>query len=121
MSYGTLRLLLILSQRYADTRCLFFDEVENGINQELMAPLLKELLDFGGKQIVVATHSALLLNYLPEETARASVFFLYRDKQGYTRATRLFEEIGEKLDILGPGEAMGDTDLVELSERLAND
>lgn len=121
LSYGTLRLLLILSQRYADTRCLFFDEVENGINQELMAPLLKELLDFGGKQIVVATHSALLLNYLPEETARASVFFLYRDKQGYTRATRLFEEIGEKLDILGPGEAMGDTDLVALSERLAND
>lgn len=119
LSYGTLRLLVFLSQRYSTARCLLFDEVENGINQELIGPLLEELLNFNGKQTIITTHSALLLNYLPVETARESVFFLYRDAQGRTRAVRFFDEIEEKLAFLGPGEAMGDTDLVALSERLA--
>lgn len=121
LSYGTLRLLVFLSQRYSGARCLLFDEVENGINQELIGPLLEELLDFNGKQIMITTHSALLLNYLPEQTARESVFFLYRDAQGRTRAVRFFDEIEEKLAFLGPGEAMGDTDLVALSKRLAGE
>ena len=62
-----------------------------------------------------------MLNYLSDEEARQSVVLLFKDKKGSTRATRFFElpEIAEKLRFLGPGEAMGDTDLVKLTNDLA--
>ncbi len=121
LSYGTLRLLVFLSQFYSEDKCLIFDEIENGINQELIEKLLDTLRNFNGKQVMVTTHSALVLNYLSDEEARQSVVLLFKDKKGSTRATRFFElpEIAEKLRFLGPGEAMGDTDLVKLTNDLA--
>lgn len=118
---GFLRIIAILTQKYSKKKFLLFDEIENGINQELIEKLLDALRNFNGKQVMVTTHSALVLNYLSDEEARQSVVLLFKDKKGSTRATRFFElpEIAEKLRFLGPGEAMGDTDLVKLTNDLA--
>ncbi len=123
LSYGTLRLFVVLSQQYATYKTVVFDEIENGLNQELFEKLVHELLHYGSpqKQVIVTTHSGLLLNYLPDGIARESVFFFSKDKKRNTVARRFFEipEIREKLQVLGPGEVMGDTDLIELSRDVA--
>jgi len=114
---GLLRILAIISQRYSSHSFLLFDEIENGINQELVEKLLDSLQDFNGKQIMVTTHSSLVLNYLDDEVARENVFLLYKDEQHHTQAVKFFHlrAVGKKLGILGPGEAMSDTDLTNLN------
>lgn len=117
---GLLRIVAILSQRYSDKNFLFFDEVENGINQELVEKLMDSLLNFDGKQIMVTTHSALVLNYLSDSIAKNGVILLYQDEKGYTRARKFFEieEIKEKLEFMSPGQVMSQTDLVDLATKL---
>ena len=119
---GYLRILAMLSQKYSDASFLLFDEIENGINQELIEKLLTELQNFNGKQVLVTTHSALVLNYLTDEAAQKSVIFLFKDSEGHTHAQKFFDIEGmrEKLQLLGPGEVMADTNLEELSHMLAN-
>ena len=118
---GLLRVLAILSQRYAHRGFLLFDEVENGINQELLGLLVKKLLSFGDKQVFVTTHSALLVNYLPDDRAKESLYLLYRDANGYAGAIRFFNISGmvNRLDVLGPGEVMGAVNLVDVSRSVA--
>ena len=127
LSYGTLRLFLMISQQYSqsnsiESNTILFDEVENGLNQEMFEKLVNLLLNYGNptKQVFVTTHSGLLLNYLPDEVAKKSVYFLYKDSNNYSKAKRFFDidSMKDKLNILGPGEAMGDTDLIQLSESL---
>lgn len=113
---GYLRMLAIISQRYSDRDFILFDEIENGINQEVVAKLLTNLTDYNGKQVMVTTHSPLILNYLPDEVATRSVYLLSKDENGHTHARRFFEipSIAEKLNIMGPGEVMNDTDLMSI-------
>ena len=118
---GYLRILAMLSQKYSKAGFLLFDEIENGINQELIDKLLVQLQNFNDKQVMVTTHSALVLNYLEDEVARDSVVLLYKDNHGHTQAKKFFDipEISQKLGLLGPGEVMIDTNLEKLSARLA--
>lgn len=118
---GYLRVLAMLSQKYSKAGFLLFDEIENGINQELIDKLLVQLQNFNGKQVMVTTHSALVLNYLEDAVAKDSVVLLYKDAKGFTKAVKFFEipEISQKLGLLGPGEVMSDTNLEKLSARLA--
>ena len=118
---GYLRILAMLSQKYSKAGFLLFDEIENGINQELIDKLLVQLQNFNGKQVMVTTHSALVLNYLEDTVAKDSVILLYKDNQGHTQAKKFFDipEISQKLGLLGPGEVMSDTNLEKLSARLA--
>ena len=120
LSYGTLRLLLMLSQLYSNNACVLFDEIENGINQELIEKLLVQLQNFNGKQVMVTTHSALVLNYLEDEVAKSSVVLLYKDTKGFTKAVKFFEiqEIAKQMDFMAPGQIMSQTNLIELSEKL---
>ena len=121
LSYGTLRLLVILSQYYSENGCLIFDEIENGINQELVEKLLALLQDFNGKQVLVTTHSALVLNYLSDDAARDSVVLLFKDADGHTHAMKFFEhpDIAPKMEFMAPGQIMSQTNLIELSRKLA--
>ncbi len=118
---GYLRILAILSQKFSKASFLLFDEIENGINQELVEKLLDVLQNFNGKQVLVTTHSALVLNYLTDEAAKESVVLLFKDPMGHTHAVKFFEipEIAKKLQLLGPGEVMSDTNLERLSGQLA--
>ena len=113
---GYLRMLAIISQRYSDRNFVLFDEIENGINQEVVARLLANLVDYNGKQVMVTTHSPLILNYLSDEEAIRSVYLLSKDEAGHTHAKRFFEilPIAEKLNVMGPGEVMNDTDLTSI-------
>ena len=116
---GFLRLVAFLSQMETKSSILLFDEIENGINPELVDFLLKELVN-AKQQIVVTTHSPLFLNYLEDDTARESVQYFYKTPEGYTQCIPFFEipSIQEKLGVLGPGEAFADTDLFGLAREI---
>jgi len=94
---------------------VLFDEIENGINPELMQKLVGLLLE-APRQVVVTTHSPLVLNYLPDAVAKESVLLLYRNKEGHTKVVRLFDlpSTQKKLALLGPGEVFVDTNLGDL-------
>jgi AAA15 family ATPase/GTPase len=119
VSDGMLRLIAILAQLLSDRQVVVFDEIENGINTELVDFLLKEFLN-AKQQIVVTTHSPLFMNYLEDELAKESVKYFYKTPEGYTRCIPFFEipSIQEKLEVMGPGEAFADTDLIRLAHEI---
>lgn len=125
---GLLRVLAVLSQvsvaEPSDSShvptgmgqsCVLFDEIENGINPELMQKLV-ELLLHAKRQVIVTTHSPLVLNYLPDAVAREAVLLLYRDAAGHTKVIRMFDlpSTQKKLKLLGPGEVFVDAHLEAL-------
>lgn len=130
MNDGMLRVLAILAQtqtgnpdsgedlwwktagKHQEYRCLLFDEIENGINPEIVEKLVRHLLN-ARQQIIVTTHSPMILNYLPDTAAREGVVLVYRTDDGRSRAVRFFElpDPAKKLRLLGPGEVFVDTDL----------
>lgn len=123
---GLLRVLAILAQSFTHKhRFLLFDEIENGVNPALVEQLVDFLVSLGekGKQIVVTTHSPVILNFLEDSVARDAVLLLYKTKRGYTRACRFFDqpETHFKLDLLGPGEVFVDTDLAAMAARLSTE
>ena len=99
--------------------CVLFDEIENGVNPELMKKLVEKLIH-APQQVIVTTHSPLILNYLPIRTAEESVILLYRDGHGHTKSVRFFDlpSVSRKLGLLGPGEVFVDTDLTHLPEEV---
>jgi len=128
VSDGLLRILAIVSQVSISEHsnhsnqpdgmgqsCVLFDEIENGINPELMQKLVQLLLA-AERQVIVTTHSPLVLNYLPDDVAKESVLLLYRNNAGHTKVVRLFDlpSTQKKLALLGPGEVFVDTNLDEL-------
>ncbi len=123
---GLLRVLAILAQSFTHKhKFLLFDEIENGVNPALVEQLVDFLVGLGlkGKQIVVTTHSPVILNFMEDSVARDAVIFLYKTKRGDTRACRFFDqpETRFKLDLLGPGEVFVDTDLAAMAERLSTE
>jgi predicted ATPase len=116
---GMLRLIAILSEIQTDHRFLLFDEIENGINPELVEFVLDTLAS-APQQVLVTTHSPLILNYLEDEVAKEGVVYLYKTRNGRTQATRFFEipSVAEKLTVMGPGEAFADTDLTALQDEI---
>lgn len=113
---GLLRVLAVLAQTESDRSMLLFDEIENGINPEIVEGLVDTLVNCK-RQILVTSHSPMILNYLEDEVARKAVQFVYRSSDGSTRTREFFSipRVGEKLEIMGPGEAFIDTDLVALT------
>lgn len=113
---GLLRVLAILAQADSDRSLILLDEIENGINPEIVEKLVDALVDTT-QQILVTTHSPMILNYLEDDVARGSVQYIYKNPAGETHARRFFDipNIGKKLEIMGAGEAFVDTDLVKLT------
>ena len=111
---GLLRLVAILAHLVKGERFLLFDEIENGINPEIIGELMRQLVE-ARQQVVVTTHSPMILNWLDDETARRSVVLLYRNERGHTRSMRFFDlpDASKKLGVLGPGEVFLDTYLGE--------
>jgi predicted ATP-dependent endonuclease of OLD family len=116
---GMLRLIAILAETQAEHRFLLFDEIENGINPELVEFVLDALVS-APQQVLVTTHSPMILNYLTDEVAREGVVYLYKTRDGQTRAIRFFDipSVAEKLTVMGPGEAFADTDLTALRDEI---
>ena len=116
-----LRLIAILAE-IQDQRhhFLLFDEIENGINPELVEFVLDALVS-APQQVMVTTHSPVILNYLDDEVARAGVIYLYKTDEGHTRSIPFFSipSLAEKLKFMGPGEAFVDTNLTALADEIA--
>ena len=117
---GMLRLMAILAETLTDTQFLLFDEIENGINPELIEFLIDSLVN-ADQQVLVTTHSPMILNYLDDEIARAGVQYLYKTPEGYARSIPFFSipSLARKLEVMGPGEAFVDTELSGLPEEIS--
>ncbi|WP_429111159.1 AAA family ATPase [Aeromonas rivipollensis] len=114
---GMLRLLAILAQQFSPYQFVLFDEVENGVNPEITEALVDALVG-SAKQLLVTTHSPLVLNYLEDDVARQSVLLIYKRPDGVSRAIRLFDVpmAAERLECLSPGESMLDLSLTRVAE-----
>ncbi|WP_295427151.1 AAA family ATPase [uncultured Thiodictyon sp.] len=112
---GMLRLMAILAEILTEHKFVLFDEIENGINPELVEFLL-DILVGSRQQVLVTTHSPMILNYLDDDVARRGVQYLYKTPEGYTRSVPFFSipSVSEKLEVMGPGEAFVDTNLTRL-------
>jgi ABC-type multidrug transport system ATPase subunit len=116
---GMLRLMAILAVTPTENQFLLFEEIENGINPELVDFLL-DLLANAKQQILVTTHSPMILNYLDDDIARSGVQYIYKTAEGYSRSIPFFSipSMSHKLRIMGPGEAFADTELTRLQEEI---
>lgn len=118
---GMLRLIAILAELQDERQqFLLFDEIENGINPELVEFVMDALVS-APQQVMVTTHSPIILNYLDDEVARKGVIYLYKTERGTTRSIPFFSipSLAEKLKFMGPGEALVDTDLTTLPDEIA--
>ncbi len=114
---GLLRILAVLTQAASDRSLILLDEIENGINQEVIETLVDTLVA-SPHQLLVTTHSPLILNYLDDDVARGAVQFIYKAPLGETRVRPFFRipRINDKLRTMGPGDAFVDTDLKQLTQ-----
>jgi predicted ATPase len=117
---GFLRMLAIFAQLSKEQNFLLLDEIENGVNPELVEFLIDSLVE-ASAQVLVTTHSPVVLNYLEDNIASAGVIYLYKQSNGATQAVKLFDipSMREKLTVMGPGEVYEDTMLTQLSEEIA--
>jgi ABC-type lipoprotein export system ATPase subunit len=117
---GLLRLLAILAEVASKHSLILFDEIENGINPEVVEFVI-DILVKAGQQVLVTTHSPMILNYLDDRTAKRGVIYLYKTLQGFTKSIPFFSipSLKEKLTVMGPGEAFVDTNLTELADEIA--
>lgn len=116
---GILRLIAILAQLQGKKSILLFDEVENGINSELVEFLIDTLIQ-SEHQIMITTHSPMILNYIEDDIAEKSVHYIYKNDDGFTQSIPFFNipTMKEKLEFMGPGEAYIDTNLTDLIEEI---
>jgi len=97
---GFLRLLAVFAQLSLTQSFLLFDEIENGINPELIEFLMDTLVETR-PQMLITTHSPMVLNYLEDNIAIKGVTYLYKEQNGATQAVRLFDipSLHEKLTV----------------------
>ena len=114
-----LRLIAFFAELLSDHQFLLFDEIENGINPELVEYVVDAMV-LAEKQIMVTTHSPMILNFLEDDIARKSVLYLYKTPYGETKSIPFFSipSLAEKLTVMGPGEAFVDTNLTELVKEI---
>jgi predicted ATPase len=119
ISDGFLRMLAVFAQLSKEQSFLLIDEIENGVNPELIEFLIDELVG-ATPQVLITTHSPMVLNYMEDEVAIEGVIYIYKAKDGITKATRLFDISGmrDKLTVMGAGEVYEDTLLTQLNEKL---
>ena len=100
---------------------ILLDEIEDGINPymtEKILLLLRNHAKKAEKQIIVTTHSPVILNdFDPKE-----IIFMWKEKDGSVHAKKLFdtEEMKELLEALNPGEVWLNLEKEEIIERLTS-
>jgi predicted ATPase len=116
---GFLRMLAVFAQLSKEQSFLLLDEIENGVNPELIEFLVDELVG-AIPQVLITTHSPMVLNYLEDEIAIEGVIYIYKGKNGATQAIRLFDipSMREKLTVMGAGEVYEDTLLTQLDREI---
>jgi predicted ATPase len=107
ISDGTLHLLALLTsiQGANEGTVLLLDEIENGVDPNhvsILVSLLEEAVQKKGVQVILATHSPVVLNYVKE----IGINYLSRTEAGNVIASKLFEreDVKSMLEYMGPGE-----------------
>jgi predicted ATPase len=107
ISDGTLRILALLATIFgaSEKDILLLDEIENGIDPNhvaILIGLLEEAIEKRGIQVILATHSPLIVNFVPENGIR----YFSRELSGNVVAKKLFDrkELKKMLEYMGPGE-----------------
>jgi predicted ATPase len=116
---GFLRMLAVFAQLSKEQSFLLLDEIENGINPEIIEFLVDELVE-SAPQVLITTHSPMVLNYLEDGVAIEGVIYIYKNQVGATQAIRLFDlpRMRKKLTVMGAGEVYEDTILTQLNEEI---
>ena len=88
-----------------DSGFILLDEIEDGINPyltEQVIDLLRRTISESGKQIIITTHSPVMLNHFTQE----EVIFMWRDENGLTHAGPMLTSDGmsDILEYFNPGE-----------------
>jgi predicted ATPase len=88
-----------------DSGFILLDEIEDGINPylaEKVIDMLRKVADISGKQVIVTTHSPVILNHFQQD----EIVFMWRDNEGNIHAKPMFatEEMTDVLDCFNPGE-----------------
>jgi predicted ATPase len=97
--------LLVANEGILKNGMILLDEIENGINPYItgkIVDLLRNLVEKTQRQVIVTTHSPVILNeFKPEE-----IIFLWKDTKGSVNSRKFFstEEMREALSFLNPGE-----------------
>lgn len=96
---------------------LLLDELENGVNPEVIRSLVSYLSEVR-QQVIFTTHSPMILNYLDDDVASESVFLVFRREDGSSGVTRFYSipTVKSRLEMMGPGEAFADVSLSEVSK-----
>jgi len=121
VSDGTLRMLAIsaLQEAGKTSGMDLLDEIENGINPHLAEKMVNDLIErtkSKRRQIILTTHSTVILDYFPAD----SIIFLWRDKQGVVHNQVLFSipDIHDRLEYMYPGEVWLNMDENEIIAKL---
>ncbi|WP_310487556.1 AAA family ATPase [Chamaesiphon sp. VAR_69_metabat_338] len=119
---GFLRMLAVFAQLSKEQSFLLLDEIENGVNPELIEFLVDELVK-SDPQVLITTHSPMVLNYLEDDMAIEGIIYIYKNQIGATQAIRLFDlpRMREKLTVMGAGEVYEDTLLTQLNAEILGD
>ena len=109
ISDGTLRLIALFSIQSLNHSggALLLDEVEDGINARNLEAVLKFFQEYQkqkNQQIIITTHSSILLDYADPEM----ILCFLRDDVGRTICFHMEDSslLREKLEFLYPGEAL---------------
>jgi len=112
VSDGVIRIIAFFAMKYHKNSggVSLLDEMENGINSEIMEPVLKAIQNNSEKnrqQFIASTHNTVLLDFIDSDNIR----YLARDEFGHTIAYNPFEseELREKLEYMFPGEVLLNT------------
>jgi AAA15 family ATPase/GTPase len=105
--------------KYQVNGIILLDEIENGINPyltEKIINLLQAVVKDARRQVVITTHSPIVLNDIDPDT----INLLWKDKSGSVHCRKLFSiaELRDSLDFLYPGDALMNTkeeDLLSLA------
>ncbi len=118
ISDGTLQILALVATILGGEpgQILLLDEIENGIDPNhvaILVELLEEAIEKRGIQVILATHSPLIVNFAPESGIR----YFSRESNGNVVAKKLFDrkELKKMLEYMGPGEVwmnLSEKDLV---------
>jgi predicted ATPase len=98
---------------------ILLDEIENGINPylaEKIIGLLRDMIKKSERQIIVTTHSPIILNeFKPEE-----IIFLWKDETGASHCGKMFatEKMRYPLNALSPGEIWVNLEKEQILERM---
>lgn len=115
---GVLRVLSIIAETFAcKGGTILIDEIDDGINPELLEKLVDFLKTESPCQVIITTHNPFILSCLSDKEAIDSVFLAYKKSNGRSSVVPFFglPEPNELLETLYPGEVMLQVNLEEVS------